>query len=139
MGGISKIERGDGTVRLTVADAKDRLPRILQAIGEVESVEVRPATLDNVFIHRTGRAMRDVGAEGLFSSIFFGVYFPIGRLPSWLGPLVRADPLTFSVDALRHVMLGSPHLALWLDLTVLTGFTAAVIAAGGMAFQRMKV
>jgi ABC-2 type transport system ATP-binding protein len=61
---VDKIERQDGGVRLTVRDAHTRLPRILQIIGEVEWVEVHPATLDDVFMHYTGREIRDVGQEG---------------------------------------------------------------------------
>jgi ABC-2 type transport system permease protein len=76
----------------------------------------------------------------LFPTFFLsGALFPIDRLPVWLAPLVRLDPLTYSVDALRHVILGAAHFPLWLDLTVLAGFTAAVIVIGAAAFQRMKV
>ena len=76
----------------------------------------------------------------LFPTFFLsGALFPLDRLPRWLAPLVRLDPLTYSVDALRHVILGVGHFALWLDLGVLIGFTAVVIAIGGVAFQRMKV
>jgi ABC-2 type transport system ATP-binding protein len=64
LGGIDKIERRDGVVQLTVHDAKQRLPGIMQTIGAVESVEVRPATLDDVFMHYTGREMRDTAGEG---------------------------------------------------------------------------
>jgi ABC-2 type transport system ATP-binding protein len=61
---VDKIDRQAGVVRLTVRDAKARLPRILQVIGEVDWVEVHPATLDDVFMHFTGREMRDAGGEG---------------------------------------------------------------------------
>jgi ABC-2 type transport system ATP-binding protein len=61
---VDKIDRQPGVVRLTVRDAKARLPRILQVIGEVDWVEVHPATLDDVFMHFTGREMRDAGGEG---------------------------------------------------------------------------
>jgi ABC-2 type transport system ATP-binding protein len=64
LGGIEKVERRDDIVQLTVRDAKDRLPKIMQAIGAVESVEVRPATLDDVFMHYTGREMRESSGEG---------------------------------------------------------------------------
>ena len=76
----------------------------------------------------------------LFPTFFFsGALFPLDRLPSWLAPLVRLDPLTYSVDALRHVILGTAHFALGLDLAVMVGFTVVVIAVGSVAFQRMKV
>jgi len=64
LGFIEKIEMRDHVVQLTVRDAKTRLPAIMQAIGAVESVEVRPASLDDVFVHYTGKAMRESSAEG---------------------------------------------------------------------------
>jgi ABC-2 type transport system ATP-binding protein len=64
LGFVDKIERRNGIVQLTVRDARDRLPQILQAIGEVKSIEVQPASLDDVFMHYTGREMRESSAEG---------------------------------------------------------------------------
>jgi ABC-2 type transport system permease protein len=76
----------------------------------------------------------------LFPTFFLsGALFPLDRLPPWLVPLVRLDPLTYSVDALRNVILGVSHFGLWLDVSVLALFTVSVIAVGGMAFQRMKM
>ena len=64
LGFVDRMERRDGVVQLTVRDAKDRLPAIMQAIGTVESVEVRPASLDDVFMHYTGREIRESSEEG---------------------------------------------------------------------------
>jgi ABC-2 type transport system ATP-binding protein len=64
LGFVDKIDRQDTIVRLTVRDAKSRLPRILEAIGAVDWVEVHPATLDDVFMHYTGHEIRDTAEEG---------------------------------------------------------------------------
>ena len=64
LGFVDNVDRQPGLVRLTVRDAKARLPRVLQAVGPVEWVEVRPATLEDVFIHYTGHGMRDESPEG---------------------------------------------------------------------------
>jgi ABC-2 type transport system ATP-binding protein len=64
LGFVDGIDHRDRIVQLTVRDARDRLPQILQAIGPVESIEVRPASLDDVFMHYTGREMREDSAEG---------------------------------------------------------------------------
>jgi ABC-2 type transport system ATP-binding protein len=64
LGAIDRIEQRDGVVELTVRDARSRLPQIMQAIGTVETVEVRPASLDDVFMHYTGREMRETSGEG---------------------------------------------------------------------------
>jgi ABC-2 type transport system ATP-binding protein len=64
LGVVEKIDLHAPFVHLTVRDAKDRLPQIMQAIGAVDSVEVRPATLDDVFVHYTGKGMRESSQEG---------------------------------------------------------------------------
>jgi ABC-2 type transport system ATP-binding protein len=64
LGIVEKIEQRGRVVQLTVRDARSRLAGILQAVGSVESVEVHPASLDDVFIHYTGHEMREVGEEG---------------------------------------------------------------------------
>ncbi|MDP6347402.1 MAG: ABC transporter permease, partial [Dehalococcoidia bacterium] len=35
-----------------------------------------------------------------------GVFFPVQNLPAWLGVIVRINPVTYGVDAIRQVMLG---------------------------------
>jgi ABC-2 type transport system permease protein len=81
-----------------------------------------------------------VGTFLLFPTFFLsGALFPIDELPRWLAPLVRIDPLTYSVDALRHVILGRSHFPLGHDLAVLAAFTVLVVAIGTRAFRRMKV
>jgi ABC-2 type transport system ATP-binding protein len=64
LGVVDEVDHKDGILKLTVRDAKARLPRILQAIGAVDWVEVHPATLEDVFIHYTGHEIRDVSEEG---------------------------------------------------------------------------
>ncbi|MDE3054565.1 MAG: ABC transporter permease [Gemmatimonadota bacterium] len=73
--------------------------------------------------------------------LFFlsGALFPIDRLPGWLAPFTFLDPLTYAVDALRAVMVGSSHFAFAFDLGVVTAFTVVIVAAGTRAFERMKV
>ncbi len=57
----------DGTISLTVLNAGEHLQEILKVVGKVESVEVRSPTLNDVFLHYTGREFRDEGqAEGSF-------------------------------------------------------------------------
>jgi ABC-2 type transport system ATP-binding protein len=61
---VTKIEQRDGIVSLTVTNASERLPLLLQLIGKVGSVEVRSPTLDDVFLHFTGKAIREGSPEG---------------------------------------------------------------------------
>jgi ABC-2 type transport system permease protein len=73
--------------------------------------------------------------------IFFlsGALFPISGLPAWLAPLTFLDPLTYAIDALRHVVLGASQFRVAFDVGILGAFTALVICAGTLAFDRMKV
>ena len=76
----------------------------------------------------------------LFPMFFLsGALFPLDRLPSWLAPFIFLDPLTYAVDALRRVILGTSHFHLALDLGVVSAFAGAMIALGTYAFERMKV
>lgn len=61
---VKKVETKNGLVLLTVTNASEHLPQILQTIGKVESVEVHSPTLDDVFLHYTGREIREESAEG---------------------------------------------------------------------------
>jgi ABC-type branched-subunit amino acid transport system ATPase component len=68
----------------------------------------------------------------------FDLVHQAGQVRRSIG-VVFQDPLTYSVDGLRHVILGAGHSSLGFDLAVMVGFTAAVIVIGSVAFRRMKV
>jgi ABC-2 type transport system ATP-binding protein len=61
---VKKVEHQNGLVSLTVNDANKNLPLILQSIGKVESVEIHSPTLNDVFLHYTGREIREESGEG---------------------------------------------------------------------------
>lgn len=77
----------------------------------------------------------------LLFPLFFlsGALFPIDNLPSWLAPLTFINPLTYSVDALRNIVLGASHFNLGLDLGIMIFFAALVIFVGTYAFEKMKI
>ena len=54
---------GDGSVELVVDDARSLLPELLQRVADagvaVSSVEVQEPDLEAVFLHLTGKALRD--------------------------------------------------------------------------------
>jgi ABC-2 type transport system ATP-binding protein len=60
---VEKVEGGGGKIHLTVKEAGQHIPRIIEAAGRVQSIEVRRPTLDDVFLHYTGRDMRDPGGH----------------------------------------------------------------------------
>ena len=61
---ILSVEEVDGYLILTASDAKTKLQEILDIAGRVESVEMRSPTLNDVFLHYTGREIREGPAEG---------------------------------------------------------------------------
>ncbi len=61
---VKSIELKDGLISLTVTEINKQLPRILLTIGKVESVEFHSPTLNDVFLHYTGKEIRDTSPEG---------------------------------------------------------------------------
>jgi ABC-2 type transport system ATP-binding protein len=61
---VKKVEVRDWTVLLTVEDAGSHVQEILAIVGKVDSVELRPPTLNDVFLQYTGREYREQGEEG---------------------------------------------------------------------------
>ncbi|MGA2972968.1 MAG: ATP-binding cassette domain-containing protein [Candidatus Bathyarchaeia archaeon] len=61
---VLSIDQSGSTLRLTVKDASVHLQEILGMVGAVDSVEVRTATLNDVFLHYTGREIREESGEG---------------------------------------------------------------------------
>jgi len=57
--GVSEASVNDGTLGVLVRDAPRHLPAILAAVGDVRSVEIERPDLEAVFLHLTGKALRD--------------------------------------------------------------------------------
>ena len=73
--------------------------------------------------------------------IFFlsGAFFPITRLPGWLSTVVLLNPLTYGVDGLRLLMLGTSSFSMLHNLAVLIGFDVAVVLLAAYFFERSGV
>jgi ABC-2 type transport system ATP-binding protein len=61
---VTSIDQSGSTLLLTVKNASTHLQEILGMVGEVDSVEVRTPTLNDVFLHYTGREIREESGEG---------------------------------------------------------------------------
>jgi ABC-2 type transport system ATP-binding protein len=62
LGGVSRIERGDGVVRLYVSRATDflwPLQKIISRSDQNVRLKIAPLSLENLFLHLTGRELRD--------------------------------------------------------------------------------
>ena len=56
-------------VDLIVENAARNLQKLLSMVGEIESVEVRRVSLDDVFLHYTGHSIEENGNDSVFSRI----------------------------------------------------------------------
>ena len=65
---VKKISACDGELCLTVEHASSHLQEILSIVGKVDSVEVRIPTLDDVFLHYTGKAFKESDSQGDWAS-----------------------------------------------------------------------
>jgi ABC-2 type transport system ATP-binding protein len=70
---VKDISPCDGEVCLTLEDASTHLQEILKLVGKIDSVEIRSPTLDDVFLHYTGRAMREGSPEGSWAEKMMNV------------------------------------------------------------------
>jgi ABC-2 type transport system permease protein len=65
--------------------------------------------------------------------------YPISLMPGWLQPVAYGNPLTYSVDALRPLMVqgGQGIFPIWVDLLVLVGYAVALVLLGAWLYPRM--
>ncbi|MGW4807893.1 ABC transporter permease [Kitasatospora sp. NPDC004272] len=76
--------------------------------------------------------------QAITMPLFFGsnALYPVDLMPGWLQAVSRANPLSYQVDALRGLLIGTPsHLAL--DFGVLALSTAAGITAASALLGRL--
>ena len=85
----------------------------------------------------------------IFPLIFLaGVFFPIQTAPEWLQVISKFNPLTYGVDAIRQIFLGSqPGLGVTVfghtmtvveDVVVVGGLGAILLAGAILAFSRQE-
>jgi ABC-2 type transport system permease protein len=67
--------------------------------------------------------------------------YPIDVMPGWLQVVSHANPLTYEVDALRGLMLAGGRMVygLRLDLPILCGATAVLVAVAAVLYPRVVV
>ena len=69
-----------------------------------------------------------------------GALFPVTNLPSWLKWAFYINPLTYSVDTLRSIMVSGwqPLLPIQYEVLIICVFNAVLITIGTYMFSRMK-
>ena len=67
-----------------------------------------------------------------------GALYPLTGLPAALTVLTRIDPLTYGVDGVRGLMLGTSHFGVAVDVGVLLAVGALFVAAGAWRFSKIE-
>lgn len=92
------------------------------------------------------RSYEDFNAVMLFFSIpmlfMSGAHFPVYELPTWLRLAAMANPVTYGVDALKHLFVAADAMGRWtpdfnlgLDLGVLALFTVVTVGTSVVFFR----
>jgi ABC-2 type transport system permease protein len=67
-----------------------------------------------------------------------GAQFPLDRAPHWLRILAHFNPLTYGVDLLRGILLGSWVYNPWLDVAVIAGIAICFMTLATRIFERQE-
>lgn len=76
--------------------------------------------------------------QAITMPLFFAsnALYPVEVMPTWLKVLSHVNPLSYEVDALRGLLVGTPHHLL-LDVAVLLGSAVAAIAVASSLLGRL--
>ncbi|TRO50413.1 ATP-binding cassette domain-containing protein [Candidatus Bathyarchaeota archaeon] len=66
---VKDIKQKDDQVTITIENVSENLQELLKTAGKIESVEVRNTTLNDVFLHFTGRKIQEEGGNSWFDKI----------------------------------------------------------------------
>lgn len=67
-----------------------------------------------------------------------GALFPVSGLPTLLQAAVYLDPLTYGVDALRQIILGTGAIPLHISVTIILIFMVVMVMASALMFSRKE-
>lgn len=67
-----------------------------------------------------------------------GAVFPLERAPAWLQSVMLLDPLTYTVEGLRGLLLGVSHVPVLHSFMAIIGFDIALVLLAAHLFQKME-
>jgi ABC-2 type transport system permease protein len=87
----------------------------------------------------------------MFPMVFLsGVFFPLQNIPTWMGVVVRINPASYGIAAIRQVVLGSSSeslyaielfgrtLSLWDNVVIILVFAIVMILLAMWSFSNQE-
>ncbi len=68
-----------------------------------------------------------------------GALFPLQNSPGLLQTISKINPLTYGVDALRHLLVGATNIGLTTDVLVLGGVSGLLLLLGSYLFSKIEI
>jgi len=68
-----------------------------------------------------------------------GIFYPIDVAPSWLRPIILANPLTYGVDAARLLLIGRGSFDLLTDITLLVLLSTIFLIIAVYQFEKATI
>jgi ABC-2 type transport system permease protein len=65
-----------------------------------------------------------------------GAIYPTSSVPAWIKPLIVINPLSYGVDALRHITVGAGSFPFLIDLGFLLVFASVMVAVALPLFNK---
>ena len=87
-----------------------------------------------LYIRTDGKVQHE---DAEFFPFFFlsGALTPLENFPWFIRALSYADPLTYGVDGLRGVLIGTSSLPVLVDLAAMAGFALIMLFLGAYSFE----
>jgi ABC-2 type transport system permease protein len=85
------------------------------------------------------------GFQGINNFLIFPLFFlssalyPLTNAPSWLRILGEINPLSYSVDAIRYILINQSHFGIGKDLVVIAITVVVTVAFAVNRFDRIQV
>jgi ABC-2 type transport system permease protein len=91
-----------------------------------------------VSVFRTRERMMGIG-QVITMPLFFAsnAIYPISLMPEWLKYITYINPISYTVDAMRALLVTGDFSNLWLDILAITAITAVMIILASMTFRKI--
>lgn len=91
-----------------------------------------------VSIFRTRERMMGIG-QVITMPLFFAsnAIYPVSLMPDWLKYITYVNPISYTVDAMRALLVTGDFSNLLVDVLAITGITAVMIALASISFRKI--